>query len=166
MAATQIKDGFQGGSDNQLKVNSDGSINVNGGGGGGTTDVNIHDSAGNSLTSTSGALNVSTTGSSTVTGTVTSNQAGLIDWHASQFVVGVTATQIAPSALTNRSSISLKASCDPGQGIYVGKTSSVTVNDGWEILNGETLQLDLTPAATIYAISGAANQKLFVIEVA
>src|SRR5580658_4026087 len=35
MATTQIKDGYNGGSDNQLKVNNDGSINVNGGGGGG-----------------------------------------------------------------------------------------------------------------------------------
>ena len=32
MAVTTIKDGFNGGSDNQLKVNSDGSINVTGGG--------------------------------------------------------------------------------------------------------------------------------------
>lgn len=30
MATTQIKDGYQGGSDNQLKINSDGSINVSG----------------------------------------------------------------------------------------------------------------------------------------
>lgn len=30
MATTQIKDGFNGGSDNQLKVNSDGSINIEG----------------------------------------------------------------------------------------------------------------------------------------
>lgn len=166
MAATTIKDGFQGGSDNQLKVNSDGSINVNGGGGGGTTNVNIHDAAGNNLTSTAGALNVNTSGTSTVTGTVTNHEAGLIDWKASQFAVGVSAVQISPSPLANRSSISLKASCDAGQAIYVGKTSSVTISDGWELLNGETLQLDLTPAATIYAISGAANQNLFVIEIA
>lgn len=33
MATTTIRDGFQGGSDNQLKVNPDGSINVDGGGG-------------------------------------------------------------------------------------------------------------------------------------
>jgi len=32
MAATTIKDGFQGGSDNQAKVNSDGSLLVSGGG--------------------------------------------------------------------------------------------------------------------------------------
>lgn len=36
MAATQIKNGFNGGSDDQLLVNPDGSINVNGGGGGGS----------------------------------------------------------------------------------------------------------------------------------
>ena len=77
MATTQIKDGFNGGSDNQLKVNPDGSINVNSSGGGGGGDVNIFDSAGNALTSTSGALNVNTSGTSEVTGSVTSNTAGL-----------------------------------------------------------------------------------------
>jgi hypothetical protein len=42
MAATSIKDGFQGGSDNQLKVNSDGSVNVNStGAGGGPVVTNI-----------------------------------------------------------------------------------------------------------------------------
>ena len=61
MAVTQIKDGWNGGSDAQLKVNADGSINVTGGGGG-TTDVNIHDSTGGNLTSTSGSLNVNVTG--------------------------------------------------------------------------------------------------------
>lgn len=61
MATTQVKDGFNGGSDNQLKVNNDGSINVNSGGGG-SANVNIFDSAGNSLTSTSGALNVNING--------------------------------------------------------------------------------------------------------
>lgn len=40
MAATTIKDGFAGGSDNQLKVNADGSINVDTSGGG-TGNVNI-----------------------------------------------------------------------------------------------------------------------------
>ncbi len=62
MAVTSIKNGFEGGSDDQLLVNPDGSINVNSTGGGGSGDVNIHDSAGNALTSTSGALNVQIAG--------------------------------------------------------------------------------------------------------
>ena len=43
MAVTTIKDGFAGGSDNQLKVNADGSINVVGGGSssGGLTDAQL-----------------------------------------------------------------------------------------------------------------------------
>lgn len=47
MATMQIKDGFEGGSDNQLKVNSDGSINVNatGGGGGSNASVGINGDA-------------------------------------------------------------------------------------------------------------------------
>jgi hypothetical protein len=52
MATTQIKDGFNGGSDNQLKVNSDGSINVNTSGGGGSSNVNITEVGGNPVTTT------------------------------------------------------------------------------------------------------------------
>jgi len=41
MAVTQIKNGWQGGSDDQLKVNPDGSINVNGGGSGSNASVGV-----------------------------------------------------------------------------------------------------------------------------
>lgn len=51
MATTQIKDGFDGGSDNQLKVNSDGSINVDvTGGGGGVTNTNLTQVGGSPIT--------------------------------------------------------------------------------------------------------------------
>ena len=60
MAATTIKDGFAGGSDNQLKVNADGSINTTAAGGSAST--NIRDSAGLALNSSSGSLNVNITG--------------------------------------------------------------------------------------------------------
>jgi len=67
MAVTQIKDGFDGGSDNQLKVNADGSINVDvTGGGGGNTNVNLHDASGNGINSTAGALDVYISGGSIV----------------------------------------------------------------------------------------------------
>jgi hypothetical protein len=63
MATTQIKNGFDGGSDDQLLVNPDGSIDVKVVGGGTNQNVDIHDSSGNNLTSTSGSLNVNITGS-------------------------------------------------------------------------------------------------------
>ncbi len=50
MATTTIKDGYQGGSDNQLKVNPDGSINVDVSGSGGTSNVNITEVNGTPIT--------------------------------------------------------------------------------------------------------------------
>ncbi len=50
MASTTIKNGFQNGSDVQLLVNPDGSINVNSSGGGGTSNVNITEIGGNPVT--------------------------------------------------------------------------------------------------------------------
>jgi hypothetical protein len=49
MATTTIKDGFNGGSDNQLKVNSDGSINVDIGGSAGSN-VNLVSVGGSAIT--------------------------------------------------------------------------------------------------------------------
>lgn len=168
MATTQIKDGFAGGSDNQLKVNADGSINVDitGGGGGPTSDVNIFDSAGNPLTSTSGALNVNTSGTSEVTGTVTSNQAGLTSFQTSQYTVGTSAVQLAPTPLTNRSSLSITIMATVNVPVYIGNSGSVTTSTGYPLFNGSTMQLDLTPAGQVWAISTMAGQSAAVLEIA
>lgn len=165
MAATTIKDGFQGGSDNQLKVNSDGSINVNGGGGG-SSDVNIHDSAGGNLTSTGGALNVNTSGTSTVSGTVTSNTAGLNSFQTSQYSVGLAVVQLTPTPLTNRSSISIRVDKNNTGAVYIGPDNTVTTSTGYPLFAGDTLGMDLTPTNTIYAIADTAAQIVAVLEIA
>lgn len=166
MATTQIKDGFNGGSDNQLLVNPDGSINVNGGGGGGTTNVNIHDSSGGALTSSGGALNVNTTGSSTVTGTVTADTAGLNTFQTEQYTIGTAAIQLTPTPLANRSSITIRVSKDNAGAIYIGNSNAVTTSTGYPLFAGDTLGMDLTPSNNIYAIADTSAQSLAVLEIA
>lgn len=165
MSITQIKNGFNGGSDDQLLVNPDGSINVNGGGSS-TGNVNIHDSSGGPLTSTGGALNVNTTGSSTVTGTVTANTAGLDAFQTSQYSIGLTAIQLVPTPLSNRSSISIAVEADPNVAIFIGNSNTVTISTGYPLYDGSTLQLDLTPTGSIWAISGTSGQTVAVLEIA
>lgn len=184
MAVTQIKDGYNGGSDNQLRVNDDGSINIGSGGGGGsnasvgpvnvTSPTSATEIAGVgptglltpvSVTST-GAINVVTSGSSQVSGTVTSDQAGLNSFQTEQYSIGVTAVQLTPTPLANRSSISLRVTAASGQAIFIGNNGGVTVNNGYPLYNGDTLQMDLTPANTIYAVASAASQTLYVLEIA
>jgi hypothetical protein len=167
MSTTQIKDGFNGGSDNQLKVNSDGSINVDViSGGEGSSNVDIHDSAGSSLTSTNGALNVFTSGTSTVSGIVTSNEAGLTAFQTSQYSIGITAVQLTPTPLSNRSSLSLTIQASPNIPVYIGNSDAVTISNGYPLYNGSTIQLDLTPAGQIWAISTTASQTVSVLEIA
>lgn len=166
MAVTTIKDGYAGGSDNQLKVNSDGSINVTGGGGGTTANVDIHDAAGNPINSTNGALNVFTTGNSTVTGTVTTEQAGLDQFQTEQYTIGVTALQLTVSPLANRSSITIRVSKDNTGAIYIGNSNAVTITTGYPLFAGDTLGMDLTPSSNIYAVSDIASQTLAVLEIA
>jgi len=162
VSTTQIKDGFNGGSDNQLKVNSDGSINVNTGGGEGSSNVSIVQGGNTAIVTSSGALLTT----STVSGTVTTEQAGLTNFQTSQYSIGTSVTQITPTPLTNRSSISLRVSTSSGTAIYIGNNSSLTTSNGYPLFNGETLQMDLTTANNIYAVSTSAGQTLFVLEIA
>jgi hypothetical protein len=215
MAVTQIKDGFAGGSDNQLKVNSDGSINVTTGGGGGNTNVNLHDAGGNDLNSTGGSLDVNITGgtisatnpsvgttgataptsatemgaidgsgnlqsltvdpagkllvditgTSTVTGTVNASIEGLTAFQTSQYTIGTSAVQLTPTPLTNRSSMSIKANLTSTNLLYIGNSNAVTSSTGYALFNGDSIQLDLTPAQAIWAISTAASQIAYVLEI-
>lgn len=167
MAATTIKNGFQGGSDDQVLVNPDGSINVNSTGGGGSGNVNIHDSAGGALTSTSGALNVNTTGNSTVTGTVTTEQAGLDSYKTTQYTVGLSEIQLAPSPLANRSSVSFKIHTTTANDfVLFAQAPGQAVTNGYRLDDGESMQMDLTDSGLIYVVGSAAGQIIYLLEIA
>jgi hypothetical protein len=135
------------------------------GGGGPTSDVNIHDSSGNALTSTAGALNVNTTGTATVSGTVSTDLNGLANFKTTKYTINTSAVQLVTPALTNRSSISFRAVCTGGNAIYIGNSNAVTTSTGYPLFNGESLQLDLTGATSPYAIASGAGQTLYVLEI-
>lgn len=180
MASTQIKNGFHGGTDDQLLVNPDGSINVNssGGGGGNTsvgptgstaplsgTEIAGIDPSGNLKgvsVDTNGFVNVQ--GVSTITGPV--QTAGLNSFQTSQYVIGTSAIQITPSSLPNRSSVSFRVEADANTPIYIGNDNTVSTTSGYPLYDGDTLSMDLTPSDTIYAISTTPGQVLAVLELA
>lgn len=228
MATTQIKDGYNGGSDNQLKVNADGSINVDVSGGGGASNVNLTEVGGSTIalgqttesaslpvtiasdqspipvsgtvTATnasvgingalaptsstqiaaqnaggdlialmvdpSGKLLVDSSGTSTVTGTVDANINGLNVFQTSQYSIGLSAIQLTPTPLTNRSSMSVKATCSGSNAIYIGNSSAVTTSTGFPLFNGDVINLDLTGVNVIWAIASATSQTLYVMEIA
>lgn len=183
MSTTQVKNGFQGGTDDQLLVNPDGSINVNstGGGGGGNASVGVNgvtgpasstqiagvDPSGNLhpvSVDSNGFVNVN--GTSVVTGTVTTNQAGLNTFQTSQYTIGLTAVQLAPTPLTNRSSISLTIIAGPDVAVYIGNSSSVTVLNGYPLYDGSSIQLDLTATGQIWAVSNTTGSTACIMEIA
>lgn len=179
MAATQIKDGFAGGSDNQLKVNADGSINTAGGGGNASvgsngataptsaTEISGIDPSGNLKpvsVDVNGFVNVS--GVSVISGPVTTTEQGLADFQTSQYTVGATAVQLAPTPLANRSSLSITIDADPNTAVFIGNSSSVTISTGYPLYNGSTLQLDLTPSGQIWAVCSTPGQIAAVLEIA
>lgn len=184
MATTQIKNGFHGGTDDQLLVNPDGSINVNTTGSGGSnpsvgptgatapvqaTEIGAVDTSGNLqhlLVDNAGALIVNSSGTSVVTGTVVSTVAGLGSFQTSQYPVGTSAVQLAPSPLAGRSSISITIEADPNIAVFIGNSSTVTVLNGYPLYDGSTLQLDLTPTGSVWAICSIAGQTAAILEIA
>lgn len=156
---------------NILKINADGSVDAN---------VNVSASGNDSilavgtedgtLTGTQKVIRVDNTGalvisgSTTVSGTVNSNLNGLNVWQTSQASIGTSAVQLTPTPLPTRSSVSVKALTTSNNMIYVGSTSAVTTSNGYALFNGDSIQLDLTAAGQIWAISGAAGQSVFILE--
>lgn len=124
--------------------------------------IKIGDGAGNFVTVTAGALNVS--GSSTVSGTVNTNLNGLAAFQTSQYTIGTSAVQLTITPLTNRSSMSIKVVTTGNNAIYIGNSSGVTTSTGYPLFNGDSLQLDLKTTQVVYAISSVAAQTAFVIE--
>lgn len=125
--------------------------------------VKIEDTAGNALTSTASALNVNIAGS---TGSSNVNINGLINFQTSQYTVGTSAVQLTVTPLTNRSSMSIKATTTTNTDVvYIGNSSGVTTSTGYALFLGDSLQLDLTPAHQVWAIATSASQKLYVAEI-
>lgn len=137
MATTQVKDGFNGGSDNQLKVNADGSINTNSTGTG-TSDVNVVSS-------------VLPTGASTSANQTNGNQ-------KTQVVDGAN-TVIGPAQTitgTNYLPVVLAASATPGSPV-VARSIQVAGSDG---TNARTLSTDSTGKLNINTIAGPVSANL------
>lgn len=127
----------------------------------GTVTAKIEDSSGNSLTSTAGALNVNVAaGSSDV------NLNGLTNFQTSQYVVGTSVVQLTPTPMSNRSSVSIKVTTTtPSDAVYIGNSNSVTSSTGYVLYNGDTVQLDLTPAQAIWSIGTNPGQIIYVLEI-
>jgi hypothetical protein len=176
VATTSIKDGFAGGSDNQMKVNADGSINVDVSGGGGASNVNLIEVGGTAITlgQTTMALSIPVTIASdqspiaisgTITGNVDASLEGLNAFQTSQYTIGVGAVQITPTPLAGRSSISIKVTTSGNAMIYIGNSNAVTTTTGFPMVSGDNIQMDLTTSQSIYAISNMAGQLLYALEI-
>ena len=107
---------------NHLVVNPDGSIDVNAILSASTDNIAIADAiSGNKLiVNADGSINISGTvtssGTSTVTGTVSTNINGLAAFQTSQYAVSTSAVQLVPTPMSTRSSMSVKvitAVCAP-----------------------------------------------------
>ena len=117
-------------------------------------------------TDANGNLLVNSIGTSTVTGTVSTNLNGLTTFQTSQYTVGISAVQLTPTPLVGRSSMSIKVKSTTGTDmVYIGNSSSVTASTGYALFNGDSIQMDLTPAQVIWAIGTSAGQIVYVMEI-
>lgn len=185
MATTQIKNGFHGGSDDQLLVNPDGSINVNTSGGGGgnasvgatgataptsATEIGAVDANGKLqplLVDPDGKLLVDVSGNTTVSGAVV--PAGLrTAGRITTMLVGVTAVQLPATALANRNAMSITNLSS--QILYIGFDASVTADSaigttaGWEVGIGEGFNIDITNNIPLYGIVASGTALIKIME--
>jgi hypothetical protein len=129
-------------------------------------DVTIAE-GGNELTvNPDGSINVNTSGTSTVSGTVDTNLNGLNTFQTSQYTVGLTAVQLSITPLTNRSSLSIKViTSTPSDLVYVGNSNAVTTSTGYPLFNGDSLQLDLTAVHELWVVGTAVGQRVCLLEI-
>lgn len=148
MATTQIKDGFNGGSDNQLKVNDDGSINVVTGGSVGNN-VNISSVGGNAVTT---SLPVSQQGFS-----------NLGPGYPTQISVGTTSVQLFPANVIRKYAHIFNNSSQP---IFIQYSSVAALNQGIKINSGTffTLEVDNLWLGVVNAIGLVSGQLIDILE--
>ena len=136
-----------------MKVNADGSINVDTIIQSTVDNIAIGNQAGTNFlaVNTDGSLNV--------------ELEGLAAFQTSSYTVGTSAVQLTVTPLTNRSSIGFKAVTTGSNAIYIGNSSSVTTSNGWPLFNHDALELDLKGTQQVWAIASAASQLLYVVEI-
>jgi hypothetical protein len=111
--------------------------------------------------------NLLISGTSTVSGTVNTNLNGLNAFAITQYLVGTSAVQVVIPSGT--SSIGFKViTTSSTDAVLVGPTSSVTnsltgTGNGYFLFNGDAVQIDLTPTATVWLIGTSAGQIVCVL---
>lgn len=176
MATTQIKNGFQGGTDDQLKVNTDGSINVNSSGSGGNASVGSNNSTAPASSTQIGgidpngnlqAVKIDSAGELITNGTAV--PAGLrTAGRITTMLVGTSATELPAVALTNRNALSVTNLSNVT--LYIGFSAAVTadsvvgLNSGWEIGPNEGFNIDITNNIPIYGIVASGSITIKVME--
>ena len=130
-----------------------------------STQIGAENSSGNLvalLVDPSGRLLVDTTGSTTISGTVNANINGLNAFATAQYVIGTAATAVTIPSGTSSIGIKVKTTT-PTDAVIVGGTSGVTniingTGNGYWLFSGDTVQIDVTPTATMYLIGTSAGQ--------
>lgn len=169
MATTIIK---SANSDNQAIVDDTGHLLVTGSAGNNASVASTGTTAPTSATEIAGidpdgnlkAVSIDAHGFINVNGV--STEAGLHSFQTSQYSILTTASQLAPTPLANRSSLSITISAPPNTPVYIGNSSAVTTSNGYPLYDKDSIQLDLTPAGQVWAICASGSPSAAVMEIA
>lgn len=134
-----------------------------------TDNIQIRDpNTGNNLKiNVDGSINVSGISSITITGTVTTDQAGLDSYKTTQYTVGTSEIQLAPTSLVGRSSVSFKVhTAESTDFVLFAQAPGQAATNGYRLDDGESMQMDLTASGNIYVIGSSVGQKIYLLEIA
>jgi hypothetical protein len=119
------------------------------------------------IASDQSAINVVTSGTSTVSGTVNTNLNGLNAFATTQYLVGTSAVQVVIPSGT--SSVGVKVKCTTSSdAVVVGNSNTVTnvingTGNGYAMYSGDATQIDVTNSATMWLIGTSAGQFVYVL---
>lgn len=81
------------------------------------------------------------------------------DFSHNQVEVGTTAVQLTGTSTPCKKGVLVKALSTNGDKVYVGK-SGVTTGTGYELIAEDTVTIEVDNVNKVYAIAGAASQKV------
>lgn len=89
---------------------------------------------------------------------------GVNEWSVETATVGTSAALLIPTSLTDRNGIAIR-NHDATEDIYIAPTLALaTIADGWPVLAGETVQMDLTAGSEVYAIGTGSGIDIRIIQ--
>lgn len=99
-------------------------------------------------------------------GSINAEPAPFSSFKATQVSVGISATRLDPTPLTNRKNVKIKITLNGNVAVYIGESSGVTTATGYYLANDEWIEIPVSETQEIWAIASGDAPIAYVMEFA